>query len=239
MKNIYLLFYLLIAILLNGQQQELLGNNWYLNKLIINGNDYVPPNNSELENIPTNFYEDYMTSTVVNSIEGYAQFIDIPYTDTTIHFDEFTTGIEDCEFEENCNFETGYFYFYIYGGGYPYSYSITEYQDYKELIIINSNSNQAIYRNTILNVEDLLNNKNTNFKLYPNPVKSKLYIENQNNIEDLKIKITNLMGQLLIEDEISMNINEIDITLLKKGLFIITIINSKNEIVRTEKVMKN
>ena len=66
-----------------------------------------------------------------------------------------------------------------------------------------------------------------NIKLYPNPATDKLVIENKNISYDI-IQLLSINALLLFEHEINHSNNIIDISNLKKGLYLVKIINSTN-----------
>jgi len=70
------------------------------------------------------------------------------------------------------------------------------------------------------------------FKIYPNPVKDKLFI--QGLLNPTKISVYNVLGKLLLSNTIS---SEIDVNNLQSGIYIIKIVDKQKEIVR--KFIKN
>lgn len=69
----------------------------------------------------------------------------------------------------------------------------------------------------------------SDIELYPNPVKSKLYLKAENNIlANSSIKIYNLNGKLVLTDEINSNgSHAIDVSSLTSGMYFILIENEK------------
>ena len=79
-------------------------------------------------------------------------------------------------------------------------------------------------RLSTLNLKNIKVKNNINIVLYPNPSKNLLYIKNVN--EGAKIKIYNTLGQLVKEKNF---INSLDISSLKIGLYILVILNDREE----------
>jgi endonuclease I/chitodextrinase len=89
----------------------------------------------------------------------------------------------------------------------------------------------GVYANTAgLNTSDF----NT-FKIYPNPTNgNKLYF---NVSQDVKVTIYNVLGKLIQTENVDANSNNIDISTLSKGIYILKI-NSENQFI-TKKLIKN
>ena len=59
--------------------------------------------------------------------------------------------------------------------------------------------------------------------IYPNPVKNRLYISGDSN--NYNIKVYSLLGQIVIAD---YNVNEVDVSSLTKGVYLIMISNENS-----------
>jgi uncharacterized repeat protein (TIGR01451 family) len=73
-----------------------------------------------------------------------------------------------------------------------------------------------------------------NFNYFPNPVKNNLSISNGLAIE--KIKVTSVLGQVIITKEINAKHHEIDLSSLEKGVYFVTIMCQDSE--KTIKILK-
>lgn len=71
------------------------------------------------------------------------------------------------------------------------------------------------------------------FKIFPNPAKNKIYIESP---MKGSLQIINSKGQLVASFEIATKINEIDISFMTEGLYILKVINGTSVTIR--KLMK-
>jgi len=68
-------------------------------------------------------------------------------------------------------------------------------------------------------------------KLFPNPANDKLRIEFQNNLnEDMDFEIRNVLGQIMISSQKLVQGKEIDVSILARGSYIITIHNNTEQI---------
>ncbi|WP_405604450.1 endonuclease [Polaribacter sp. Asnod1-A03] len=74
----------------------------------------------------------------------------------------------------------------------------------------------------------------TGFKMFPNPVANKLYF---NTTEDVSVNIYNLIGKLIQSSEISSTNNNLDVSNLSSGIYLVKISNGNQFI--TKKIMKN
>jgi len=106
-------------------------------------------------------------------------------------------------------------------------------------IIINSiNGVLAIDNLGLVNNQNKINYKQSSIKLYPNPVKSYLSLEFEDRLSG-KIEIFNLTGQL-VKKEIIIDsyIHKVELNNLKEGVYLIKIVNKKNEIIYKKKFVK-
>ena len=82
-----------------------------------------------------------------------------------------------------------------------------------------------------LNTSDINYNS---FKIYPNPANNKVYF---NTTENVSIKIYTILGKLIVSSEITKSKNNIDISELTKGVYLLKINADKQFI--TKKLIKN
>lgn len=69
------------------------------------------------------------------------------------------------------------------------------------------------------------------FALYPNPVTNVLFVEN-NNGDYTRLSISNILGQVLLQKDITKGINEIDVATIPQGIFYIQVNGNKKNAVR-------
>ncbi len=110
--------------------------------------------------------------------------------------------------------------------GTVYNYQILTNGSSKTLIITNpSSGTQVFYNNIFLGTKDISLKKS--LKIYPNPVKDFLTIEN---IErNLNLKIYETSGKLVYETLTNDKSVRIDVTQFQKGQYILMIENFKTE----------
>jgi len=81
----------------------------------------------------------------------------------------------------------------------------------------------------LLNIQDNKINLSNDFKLYPNPSNNYFIIElNTVNQQSFKLKTTNLQGQIIKSKVLFEQINNIDVSDLQNGIYIIEITNNEN-----------
>ena len=61
--------------------------------------------------------------------------------------------------------------------------------------------------------------------IYPNPATDKVYI-NINEIQSTKMQLYNMVGECVLQRDLNNKMNEIDISTLSKGIYIIEISNA-------------
>ena len=75
----------------------------------------------------------------------------------------------------------------------------------------------------------------TTFKMYPNPTNgNKVFFETTKN---LTIKVYNIVGKLILENEVSSSKNQLDITTLSKGVYFVKVDSDKKSEIK--KLIKN
>lgn len=95
---------------------------------------------------------------------------------------------------------------------------------------------QYNYKESILGVEQGF--MTNSFSIYPNPSKECLYIESKGlNNKKMKIRIFDIWGHVLLDKNLSNDLEKIDISYLSRGIYIIEI--EGNEERRIEKIVKS
>lgn len=237
MKNLIVISFLLVGLFGKAQQVELIENTWYLSELNVNNGSYYPPSNEEIDWVTMSIYmEDnqyFFHSQVCSTLGGLLNWV----TDSRFSFFDFAGGF-DCQNSENQNFELLYAQFYGEGGsdGVPLDYVIdTSSGNSLFLTVTNQYGDSAIYSNSNLSVQEIQNNKIT---IFPNPVVDKIVLSNFDSFENLKIEIFDLQGKLILKREENSGKREFDLSGLKSGVYIITVLNSTNEKLISRKLIK-
>ena len=205
-----------------AQDPQLFENPWYLQKLIINGENYFPPHNSDVENILLGFSENpyYIETSVCSGIATDINEIDNESFETH----GFAIIPIDCTLQETFVFESRYFNdFFHWQVPHTFGYVVEpRTNNTKVLTLTNQENNQAIYGDEALNVQYI---EEVHFSLYPNPVKNDLIIATSNaRSQNLTLKIFNIEGKLLSAQNVELtNQASINVSQLKSGIYFLNI----------------
>ncbi len=248
MKSIIYVILFLVGLSIKAQQEELINNTWYLQKVIIDNIEYFQPSNWESSETIELFFEidNDNTHMYANGIcRGCISDLQSLNSETFTYNNESCFTLEECGESENIDFDDLFMSVYCYSPNsngesdvtidYTIINTSTEYQI---LTVSNTLGHQAIYTSVNLSVEDIENTVN-DISLHPNPVKDKLFIENLNLNENYIISISNLNGQNVLQKEISTNSTEIDISTLEKGIYFVSVYNASNKLLQTQKFIKD
>ena len=228
MKNIILSLAALITYSSYSQDPRLFEQTWILHDLIINGQSNVPPINSEVQSIPADFYatpEAFGTS-VCDGTSGYGDVI----FNGTNEF-SFPQGMVwlagSCSLQINIDYTNLYTYgFWGPAKADPLEYEIIDDNEDRSLIITSLNGDQAIYGTTLLNVQEF---KDQSFTLFPNPTKSIINLEYNDEMSIRLIKVNDFLGrEVLVESNIT---NQLNVQKIKSGMYFISIENYKGDII--------
>ncbi|AFL80476.1 hypothetical protein Aeqsu_0975 [Aequorivita sublithincola DSM 14238] len=221
---IYILIFNLTAISF-AQDPQLFENTWYLQNVIINGQDNFPPNNSEVNNIPLDIsINQFSTQVCAPLLATVIEFSTVENTFSVIEFIQFGT---DCIDQDNQQYQILYFNAFFNAQQVPglFDYQIEVGTNTKSLTITNKDGNQAIYGDAPLSVSEL---QNYRFSIFPNPVKNELFLNSKNNVGNLNLKIFNIEGKLIstqtldFEKETTVNVSN-----LSSGIYFLNIEDEK------------
>lgn len=215
-----------------AQDQRLFENEWYLNKVILDGIDYSAPHNSEIEYVTLNIRpEPYGFDTEICDILDAS---DVEITNTDIVTSEIVfLPDEPCSNQENNDYQSLYFgFFYVIDPStqiYQFIYDIEEVEDHLQLTLINDEGDRAIYGDQLLRVP---NYNLMEIVLYPNPVKDILTIQGPDAIDH--VVLYNILGEKLLS--VTRNFQHIDVSFLPEGIYFASITTENFKMVR--KVVK-
>ncbi|SHM29211.1 T9SS type A sorting domain-containing protein [Chryseobacterium polytrichastri] len=225
MKKAFVL--LLTSGLLAAQTSDLLSTNWYISKIVVNGQSTNSPvmdtsfSASTFNTAGTNGY--VFTSRYYNSSPVSLEFI--PNNNVFIKAGSGCTlwyynggnainvnpyDQKNCDFYVNTPSNT------------QYNYQITNSGSGKTLIITDPSGNQIHYNSFFLNTHETNESKKL-FKAYPNPAKESLTIENID--KNLSIKVYDLSGKLILETKSNDQKVKIETISLQKGQYIVAVEN--------------
>ena len=153
MKKLFLYLLLFCADFLMAQNPQLFEHTWYLQNVIIDGNDNLPPSNEEVEFIEAIFYNNNSFETAVcASLSGV-----LSINADTFYFSSSTVTLIGCGVQANDDYQTLYINnFFEQTINDNYSYSIEQNGSALQLSIINSNNDTSIYSSELLSIDDLL-----------------------------------------------------------------------------------
>jgi hypothetical protein len=229
---LYILIFHISAISF-AQDPRLFENEWYLNKVILDGIDYPSPHNTEIEYVTLRIRpEPYGFDTAICDILDAS---DVEITNTDIVTSEIVfLPDEPCYIQENNDYQSLYFgFFYVIDPStqkYQFTYVIEEVEDHLQLTLMNDEGNESIYGDQLLEVP---NNNLVEIVLYPNPVKDILTIQSPDVID--QVALYNILGKKLLS--VARNFQQIDVTFLPEGIYFATITTAKGKTVR--KVVKD
>ncbi|CAM3261561.1 T9SS type A sorting domain-containing protein [Aequorivita lipolytica] len=217
-----------------AQDPQLFDNTWYLQKINIDGVNYQAPQNSEIDFIQLNIYQDVFDTIVCLGLSGYQLTI----SNTDINVFEFIILPDDpCVLPENNDFENLYYngFFEWQSTNKTFAYIIEGQGSDLSLVLTSDLGNKAFYGNQPLATPNF---SASQFSVHPNPAKNRLYINTTNPTANLKIKILNIEGKLLstqntiFEKQVSINVSN-----LSNGIYFLNIEEDDGR-VETKKFIK-
>ncbi len=219
MKNVYIVLISLLCFASYAQDPELLNNEWFVEKLVINDNEIFPPNQNIIRT--STFSQDFITIFHDICKEGFVN--DINYLpDLNFEISDGGPVLEGvCGDPVVIEFMENHYSIYLTQDEVaknPFSYEIITDNDVTSLVVTNVDGDQAFYNNTpILSVKDI--NKLV-ISLYPNPVQDQLLINSKRKLKTANIY--SITGKLVAEHTLS-HTAVINTSELSKGLYFITV----------------
>ncbi len=233
MRTLYLTFLICFFAKSYAQNPQLLANDWYIQKLIMDQNEYIIPSNANSAMIK--FLA--LQFEIVN-----AGCVDTSYQ-TSISYannDSFTIGNDYPNLLLSCSdpqvqifLVRQTFDFYIAGNPLnPFLYEINQVGQNLELVVTNLAGNKAFYSNAELSSKSFSKN---NYAIAPNPVKDILTFSGIDQNENASMYIYNVFGKRVLNNElIDWDKNSIDVSKLESGIYFLkvqqkdaTVINRK------------
>lgn len=226
MKKLVLILLLLFSLKSMAQDPRLFENNWYLEKLILEGLDVISPQQNLVGEIS---FANTFFAVGHQLCEDY--LVDIPISYTGDAFFELENGgfylLGICSEPEIFDFMENHYTFYdpAIVDNNPFNYTLEELNNYLKLTINNGINNIAIYNSILLSNNTL---QQQVFTIYPNPVSSILNIETEAQIT--KMLFYNLQGQEVLS--VNDAIENIDVSFLSAGIYFIHIETQKGNVVK-------
>ncbi|MGV6829819.1 MAG: T9SS type A sorting domain-containing protein [Flavobacteriales bacterium] len=224
MKTIKILFLVLFASLSSyAQDPQLFENDWYLQKVIIDDVEYLPPFSNFITrmNLSTggiSILTEYCEESFGGGILEY-----LPDNFFTLENGGSIILIGVCGNPEIIDFMNNHYSIYYDLGSEiaknPFSYSFSTENGILTLTVVNSLGDIAIYGNEVLSNQDF---DISSFKVYPNPVKDELLISLNSELNDFNIFIYSIDGKLFLSlNDLEINNNSIDLQKLTSGIYFI------------------
>ncbi|RDK88318.1 T9SS type A sorting domain-containing protein [Marinirhabdus gelatinilytica] len=214
-----------------GLDPDLINNQWHLEKIVVSGEEIVPPVNEELPNVLL-FFEDSGTglnfwSFVCNVLNGVPEFSG----GDSFSFSELYQSLGGCDDPTNTPFELQYFQFYFSNDiGEPYVYEIVdEGIGGMRMTVTVQNGDVAYYQNSVLGIHSV---QAIPILMYPNPANDQIYIETDLPLNKLEIYTTT--GKLLHSQ--NNPTPSLDISTLPTGLYFMKVYQGDR--VSTQKFVK-
>lgn len=208
---------------MQNQDSIFMANSWRLQKLEINNNIILAPNNNELSfpKLILGIFNNEYHFSAEGCLSGGGSFHFVNNTELFIeHYTTLTMTM--CTIQSNNIFSNIYDYDFIgVNLASNFSYIITNHTTYLELVIIGQNGNKAYYHSNLSASVNEVELKE-NIKLFPNPVTDIVFISgNQQILGELKeVLLYDLSGKLVFQENIIVN-HSCDISHLVSGNYIV------------------
>lgn len=219
MKHITL--FLAIFVFYTGytQDPQLFENDWYLQNVIIDGQDNFPPSNDDVPFITITFIQNnsFISTYVCDALEG-----TVIYTNSEFLVDSWSMTLGGCFgpfAQENVLFQGIYLDTFFVGNiDDPFNYNIIDEGSSKTLVITASSGDKAIYGNRLLSSGNF---GVSVFSIYPNPTSDMVYVEASSRIE--KVAVFDLLGRKVLETVPQSEKAELNFNALKAGVYMAVI----------------
>lgn len=203
----------------SSAQDPRLLDTWYLQNVIVDGQDNFPPENGELSFVSAQFFETEFFTAVCDAISG-----SITYHPTNPEF-HMNAGMTllGCTLQVNADFQLIYLdEFWFNHQDDVFSYEIVDgSNNSKTLTVTNIVGDQAIYGNELLSSNDF---ESLKFSIHPNPTKNELFLSSYNTTENLTFKIFNIEGKLLSIQKLDFEKQaSTDVSQLVSGIYFLNI----------------
>lgn len=215
-----LIYIILISIGSNaiGQDPELIDNEWYLEKVIIDGETIFPPYFPFEPKVGRIYFE----------IDGMAkEFCDIRGCEASYDPNENIFMLGECVLlPGSCDRPEYIIFAGIYDSIFyeennpinPFAYVLELGSDgILVLTITNAQGNQAIFGNKFLSTAEIISEK---IKIYPNPSSSKIFLKSQKNTIT-KIELHTMLGESI--QTLNNYVDSVDLSHLATGVYLLRI----------------
>ena len=218
-KKILLFFSIVSSTISVAQDPELVDIQWYLDKLVISGEENFPPVNEELLNVPLFFEDNGFGPDFVSNVCDQLYGESLTFETGSFSIETLIQSLGGCFNIDNKPFQSLYFQFYFANSmTNPYSYEITnDGNGGKSMTITNINGDVAYYQNSVLAIP---NKEVYKVALYPIPTSEVVNIESEKTID--KVQISSVSGSLVAS--LKNPSKAINVSYLPSGIYFVEII---------------
>ena len=126
------------------------------------------------------------------------------------------------------------------GSGGIVSYSVGQvlYNSFSDTNNSEAQGVQQPYEISVINGTELVEGIILKYKIYPNPAHSQLLLEIENDLPDAFIQLFDIVGKLIITNQVSSGTNQINLDGLIPATYILKLTSGKN-FIQAFKVVKN
>ncbi len=223
-------------------------SQWYLTELTVGGESIFIPNNEEIPYIDLDIRFEELGQCIILETKALTttEFCsDIDYSSGSLSLWSFVLNISPpigtATIAVNQYFENKYFNeFWQVNNEDLMDYDIEviegEGDEYDTLILTKENGDVAIYGNANLSLDDF--DPKPVISMYPNPFSDQLLIENSKAYGISKIQVYDSKGMYLDSFDLKEDKENIDLSHLPSGVYIISLYDAYNRLVESKKVIK-
>jgi hypothetical protein len=230
MKSIkIILLAIIISQLGYAQDPQLFENTWYIQKVILDGNEHERPYETFDGHLILSLDELNLWHEPCD--EGFGSPIQYDISNNTFNINDGGVGIIGvCVDPDIINFMNNHYSVYLIDNNFarnPFTYVLETVNDHTSLTIINADGDQAIYGDALLSIDEFTQQS---ISVYPNPAQDVITIEKNNRVEITAIKLYDALGRLVLA--VMGDVNQIDVSSFTSGVFLIKIETDKGVIVK-------
>lgn len=215
---------------------------WELESITIDGEEFFPPSNEEVDSVDLIFEEanngnpDMIIGSVCDAFSASVTFQEADGGFPTFMIgDDYVTTLANCDTSENQNFQGMYFTFYEASLSDPFEYDLIALGESIYLTVFSSNGDTAYYSNPTLSASDFIK---PSFSIYPNPVQDQIFIGADQTIQAYTITVFDVQGKQLVQtSKKALGANPIQTQDWTSGIYFVRL-ESQNGAITTQRFIK-
>lgn len=240
MKTILYILIFNLSLISFAQDPRMFNTTWYLQNVVIGGQDHFPPSNSEVPYVGLSIDDTnlLLETGVCNMGSGTIAFNN--FNPSFYFTDGMSVTLSDCDNFQNTVFESTYFNDFFEAGYIDindlFFYDITDDGNGNlSMVITAGNGNQAIYGNQMLST---MNFDNPEFTIHPNPTHEQIVLSFMLVNDNVNFEIFDSTGKILKKGVLDKRRNhQLDVSNLSGGIYFLKI-NTKSKNVAVKKFVK-